>query len=181
MKDMELKGTPLGYRPAWNSERISPLMSKLHAFFTASMTTRYTIDIPGGNSLILSIGVPDPELDNLLSHHQAVNYAYLTAYNPQSTTLNADDNWQRHQQLCHELNQRDFHYLIGKAIPDTGEWEPELCVFVFDMPRTVVLNLCQTYAQDGAVVGELGSAPKLMFTNPKLRKDFKTLLQSCVL
>ncbi|MBA4383838.1 MAG: hypothetical protein C0410_03815 [Anaerolinea sp.] len=156
-------------------------MSKLHAFFTASMTTRYTVDLPDGSHLTLSIGVPDPELDNLLSQFKACSYAYLTAYNPQSTTLSTDENMKRHQQLCSELDQRGFNYLTGKAIPDTGEWEPETCVFVFDMLRSTVLELCQAYAQDGAVVGELGSAPKLMFTHPKLREDFKKLLQSCVL
>lgn len=156
-------------------------MSKLHAFFTASMTTRYTIDIPGEKSLTLSIGVPNLELDRLLSSHQASSYAYMTAYNPRSTSLSSDENQQRHQRLCRELDQRGFRYLTGNAITDTGEWEPELCVFAFDMPRSTVLELCQKYAQDGAVVGELGSAPKLMFTNPKLREDFKALLQSCVL
>lgn len=156
-------------------------MSKLHAFFTASMTTRYTVDLPGEHSLTLSIGVPSAEVDRLLTNHQASHFAYLTAYNPQSTTLSTEENLQRHQELCGEIEARGFSYLTGKAIPDTGEWEPETCVFAFDMPRAVVLELCQKYAQDGAVVGELGSAPKLMFTHPKLREDFKHLLQSCVL
>lgn len=156
-------------------------MSKLHAFFTASMTTRYTIDLPDGSHLTLTIGAPSHEVDQLLSQNHASSYAYLTAYNPQSTTLSADENMKRHQQLCKEIAQRGFTYLTGKAIPDAGEWEPETCVFAFDMPRSVVLELCQAYAQDGAVVGELGSAPKLMFTHPKLREDFKKLLQSCVL
>jgi hypothetical protein len=156
-------------------------MSKLHVFFTASMTTRYTIDLPEGSHLTLTIGAPSSEVDLLLSQHHAGSYAYLTAYNPQSTTLSADDNLQRHLQLCRELDQRGFTYLTGKAIPDTGEWEPETCIFAFDMPRSTVLELCQEYAQDGAVVGELGSAPKLMFTHPNLREDFKKLLQSCVL
>ncbi|MDO9122531.1 MAG: DUF3293 domain-containing protein [Anaerolineaceae bacterium] len=153
-------------------------MSKLHAFITASMTTRYTLETPDGRQLTLSIGVSNAELDNLLLQHQAKCYAYLTAYNPQSTTLSTVENEQRHQQLCRELDQRGFRYLTGKAIPDTGEWEPETCVFVFDMPHSVVLELCQAYAQDGAVVGAFESVPKLMFTNPKLLEDFRILLHS---
>jgi hypothetical protein len=156
-------------------------MSKLHAFFTASMTTRYTVDLPDASHLTLTIGAPSPDADHLLSQNHAGSYAYLTAFNPQSTTLSMDENNQRHLQLCKEITQRGFTYLTGKAIPDAGEWEPETCVFAFDMPRATVLELCQAYAQDGAVVGELGSAPKLMFTHPKLREDFKALLQSCVL
>ncbi|MDP3450247.1 MAG: DUF3293 domain-containing protein [Anaerolineaceae bacterium] len=116
-------------------------MSKLHAFITASMSTRYTLETSGGRQLILSIGVSNAELDNLLLQHQAKCYAYLTAYNPQSTTLSTVENEQRHQQLCSELDQRGFRYLTGKAIPDTGEWESETCVFVFDMPHSVVLEL----------------------------------------
>jgi hypothetical protein len=153
-------------------------MSKLHSFITASMTTRYTIDIPGETPLTISIGVPNTDLDNLLSQQQANSYAYLTAYNPQSTTLSTVENEQRHQQLCSEWDQRGFRYLTGKAIPDTGEWEPETCVFIFDMPHSVVLELCQAYAQDGAVVGALESVPKLIFTNPKLLEEFRILLHA---
>ncbi len=156
-------------------------MSKLHAFFTASMTTRYTIDLPDGTMVTLTIGAPSSEVDRLLAQNHATRFAYLTAYNPQSTTLSADENLRRHELLCKEIKQRGFTYLTGRAIPDAGEWEPETCVFAFDMPRATVLELCQAFAQDGAVVGELGSAPKLMFTHPKLREDFKALLQSCVL
>ncbi|PKO03167.1 MAG: hypothetical protein CVU43_04345 [Chloroflexi bacterium HGW-Chloroflexi-5] len=151
-------------------------MSKLHAFITASMTTRYTLETPDGRQLTLSIGISNAELDSLLLQHQAKCYAYMTAFNPQSTTLSTVENEQRHQQLCSELDQRGFRYLTGKAIPDTGEWEPETCVFVFDMPHSVVLELCQAYAQDGAVVGAFESVPKLMFTNPKLLEEFRILL-----
>jgi hypothetical protein len=156
-------------------------MSKLHAFFTASMTTRYTVDLPTGTTITLSIGAPSTEVDKLLNQNHAKEYAYLTAYNPQSTTLSAEENNARHLILCQEVTRLGFRFLTGKAIPDAGEWEPEMCVFAFDMPRSTVLKLCQSYAQDGAVVGEIGSAPKLMFTHPKLREDFKALLQSCVL
>jgi len=156
-------------------------MSRLDVFIAASMTTRYTVDLPDGSLLTLTLGVPDGALDRLLCSYQAINFAYLTAHNPQSSTLSADENEQRHLKLCHELDQQGFHYLTGKAIHDAGEWIPEHCVFAFNMSRSSALKLCQAYDQDGAVVGELGSAPKLMFTHPKLREDFKTLLQSCVL
>jgi hypothetical protein len=156
-------------------------MSKLHNFLSASMRTRYTVDLPSGDLLTLNIGLPNPEIDRLLNQFQASTYAYLTAFNPQSTSLSPAENWQRHQQLCRQLSQSGFTFLTGKAIPASAEWEPEICIFAFDMARAAVLDICQSYAQDGAVVGEHGSAPKLMFTNPGLREDFKILLHSCVL
>jgi hypothetical protein len=145
------------------------------------MRTSYTIDISDGSSLILSIGLPNPELDLLLRRFQASSYAYLTAYNPNSTSLTLAENQLRHEQLCQDLEQRGFRYLTGRAIPDADTWEPEVCIFVFNMSRIVVQEVCQTYAQDGALVGDWGSEPKLLFTNPQLRADFLTLMNSCVL
>lgn len=156
-------------------------MSKLHSFLASSMRTRYTVDAPDGEPIILTIGSLNPDLDRLLRLFHASTYAYLTAFNPHSTSLSKTENLQRHEQLCGELRQRGFTFLTGKAIPETDSWEPETCVFVFNMSRSTVHDMCQDLAQDGAVVGDWGSAPKLLFTDPALREDFLTLLHNCVL
>jgi hypothetical protein len=161
--------------------RMSVPMQKLHSFLASCMHTRYTVELPDGPPLTLTIGTHSPDVDRLLRHSHASTYAYMTAYNPQSTSLLPADNQQRHLSLCHDLQQRNISFLLGSAIPITGAWEPEVCVFAFNMSRTVVLDLCQHYDQDGAIVGDWGSAPKLLFTNPQLRADFLNLLHSCVL
>jgi phosphoenolpyruvate-protein kinase (PTS system EI component) len=145
------------------------------------MKTRYTVDVSPTSSLTFAIGNSSPELDQLLHQFHSDTFAYLTAYNPQSTSLSPAENQQRHERLCRDIQQRGFTFLIGKAIPDTGDWEPEVCVFAFNMSRSKVRELCQAYAQDGAVVGERGSTPKLLFTNPVLREDFLMLMHNCVL
>ncbi len=145
------------------------------------MRTRYEVDVPEAGAIALAIGQPNSALDDLLRHYGVDTYAYLTAFNPQSTTLSDDDNRVRHEQLCRGLSVSGYTYLTGKAIPDTDAWEPETCVFVPGMSRAAVREVCERYQQDGAVVGELGTAPKLLFTDPRLRDDFRALLHRCVL
>jgi hypothetical protein len=133
-------------------------MTKLYSILASCMHTRYTIDMPEGPALTFAIGVFNPELDRLLRYAHTSTFAYLTAWNPHSTNLNQADNQQRHQQLCRDLQQRNITFLTGYAIPNTEEWEPEACVFAFNMSRTIVHELCETYAQDCAVVGDWGAA-----------------------
>lgn len=156
-------------------------MSRLHSFLSSCMRTRYEVDVPESGAIALAIGQPNAALDDLLRHYGVDIYAYLTAFNPQSTTLSDDDNRLRHERLCRGLTVSGYAYLTGKAIPDTDAWEPETCVFVPGMSRAVVREVCERYQQDGAVVGELGTAPKLLFTDPRLRDDFRALLHRCVL
>jgi len=156
-------------------------MNKLHSFLASCMQTQYTVDVPEGEPVTLTIGSSNPNADRLLRRFHATTYAYLTAFNPHSTSLSKARNLQRHKQLCNELRERGFTFLTGKATPVTGDWEPETCVFVFNMSRSIAREVCQNLAQDGAIVGDWGSAPKLLFTDPKLRRDFLALLRSCVL
>ena len=155
-------------------------MSKLHNFLSASMRTQYTVDVPDEESIILHLGIQNPDLDRLLHQNHAKTYAYITAYNPNSSSLSKKENQQRHQQLCQELDQREFNYLLGKNIPDTDEWEPETCLLIFNISRPKVQKICQSFEQDAAVIGELGFAPKIFFTNQNLQEEFRTLMNSCV-
>ncbi len=156
-------------------------MSRLHSFLSSCMRTRYEVDVPDLGSVALAIGQPNPAIDDVLRRYQADAYAYLTAYNPQSTTLSDAENQQRHEELCRVLSEAGYAYLTGKAVPESDAWQPETCVFVPGMTRARVREVCERYRQDGAVVGELGSAPKLLFTDPRLRDDFRALLRGCVL
>ena len=156
-------------------------MSKLHSFLSSSMRNKYTVNLSDSAVLTLMIGKLNPELDKLLRQYHSSTYAYLTAYNPHSTTLTTAENELRHRQLEKIVVERGFQYLTGLSIPESGDWEPEHCIFAFNMSRAVTRELCQLYDQDAAVVGDWGSAPKLFFTNPSLREDFLAIIQNCVL
>jgi hypothetical protein len=156
-------------------------MSKIHSFLSYSMRNIYTVDLPDGINLPFFIGKPNPDLDSLLRQHHASTYAYLTAYNPRSTTLSNEENQARQTELENLIREMNIEFLTGKSYPEAGEWDPEVCVFAFNMSRAVARDLCNRYEQDAAVVGDWGSSPKLFFTDPTLRQDFVTLIQNCVL
>lgn len=156
-------------------------MSKIHSFLAYSMRNIYSVEVPNGSTIQFFIGKQNPDLDMLLRQHHASTFAYLTAYNPRSTTLSAEENQRRQAELEDLVKAKGIEYLTGKSYPESGEWEPEVCIFAFNMSRTLARDLCNQYEQDASVVGDWGSAPKLFFTNPALREDFVTLIQNCVL
>lgn len=145
------------------------------------MHNRYTIDLPDKSILTLQIGIHNPSLDKLLSDNHCNTFAYLTAFNPRSTTFNKDENQLRQEKLVKDIESLGFSYLTGLSFPESGEWEPEVCAFVYNLPRTTTWDLCIKYQQDAAVVGDRGGSPKLFFTNETLREDFLNLLHNCVL
>jgi hypothetical protein len=145
------------------------------------MRNIYSVDLPDGTTIRFHIGKPSQELDALLLKHHASTYAYLTAYNPRSTSLTVEENSLRQAELESLAKELKMDYLTGKSYPENGEWEPEVCIFAFNMSRTVARDLCNRYEQDAAVVGDWGSSPKLFFTDATLRQDFVTLIQNCVL
>lgn len=144
------------------------------------MHNHYAITLPDQTILTMFIGKPNPALDTLLAENQAFSYAYLTAFNPELTTLTPEKNQIRQDSLLNELDIRGYHYLAGSSFPEDGAWLPEECAFVFDLPRSVTSELCQKFNQDAAVIGELGDTPKLFFTNPALSSDFMQLVQNCL-
>lgn len=145
------------------------------------MHTVYSVDLPDKSVLQFSIGSPNPDLTVLLDQFHAKSFAYITAYNPHSTTLTPEENQLRQQELLRVLQSRNYAFLTGQSIPEGGAWEPEQCAFVFDLPVNITRELCLLYQQDAAVIGYRGDIPKLLFTSDALRQDFVFLLNHCVL
>jgi hypothetical protein len=129
----------------------------------ACLRTSYHIHLPAGATLTMRIGARSPALDALLLQHQAQTFAYLTADNPRSTTLDAPINHERYAQLCADIERLGRPYLPGLATSDELLWEPERCLFVLDLAMADLRALGAKYQQDVAVVGRRGVAPHLFF------------------
>lgn len=129
----------------------------------ACLRTSYHIHLSTGAALTLRIGARSPALDALLLQYQAQTFAYLTAYNPRSTTLDAHTNRERHARLLADIRQLGLRYLPGTATSDKLLWEPERCLFVPDLAIADLHALGAKYQQDVAVVGQGGAAPRLFF------------------
>jgi hypothetical protein len=129
--------------------------------------TRYTAETPTG-TLTLRIGEPNPALDELLRAHGCRDWAYLTACNPGSRMLSAEDNRRRQQRLESHLAVDGFVFYRGNGIPDPEQdahWPPEASVLVPGIAPDRAARLAREYGQLAFVHGRRGEAPLLALSN----------------
>ena len=106
-----------------------------------------------------------PRLDALLIEHYQPNYtwALITAYNPYSQCLSADENQQRHQRLVEHLQKFKLAYLPAVGRDIDGIWTPEqsLCIFGVELKRAIAIG--QKFNQNAIVYGKLNRPIKLQW------------------
>ena len=165
----------------WNGRTTEEFMSRLHSFLASCLETCYSVERSGRSPVIMEIGVENPAIDQLLTEFGERQFVYMTAFNPQSTSLSPQENEQRQRELCERVQDRNYRYLMGWATPKAGAWDPERCIFVPGMSHSEAAELCALFRQDGAVVGAQGQPPRLLFTDVRLRDDLRNILHHCVL
>lgn len=135
-------------------------MTALLAAYTAA---QYRIDLDAGTALILRVQQHDPRHDSLLraagcQHH----WHLLSACNPGSQRLEAQENAARTAALRAALAQRQWEYCPAVSEAADGDWrEPGYCVF--DADPEALLALTRHYGQAAILAGRLGEAPQLVW------------------
>ena len=101
----------------------------------------------------IRVGEPCPPLDALLDKHAARSWAFITAWNPGSKKLEADENHRRQAALKAEVKQDGYVFYRGAGIPDdqveqsSGETDPDTLHRVGRSPaRTCAGTLFETPA-----------------------------------
>jgi hypothetical protein len=134
---------------------------------TAWRRTHYTATTPAG-TLVLHIGEPSAALDQLLDSHDCLDWAYLTACNPDSRMLSAEANRRRQQALESRLAREGLVFHRGTGIPDAehdAHWPPEASVLVLDIDVDRAARLAWRYGQLAFVGGRRGGCPMLFSGN----------------
>ena len=121
--------------------------------------TKYCFD-DGRTTICFRIGSRSGRLEAMLSRRNARRWAFLTAWNPGSVPLTAEENRRRQAQLVQDL--RDYEVLPGEGIGDDPSWEPERSLMVLGISRGKAVTLAQKYGQLAIVVGTRQIAPKLV-------------------
>lgn len=114
--------------------------------------------------LALRIGEPHPWLDLLLANRGLEHYAYVTAVNPGSVPLSAQDNARRMRALADDL--AGFVTLRGSAVADDGAWEPEPSLLVLGISPGDAMDVGRRHGQNAVLVGRRGGAPELVWLLP---------------
>jgi hypothetical protein len=112
--------------------------------------------------LRLRVGQRHPELDSLLVARGVTTWAYVTAFNPGSKLLEAEENITRQQELEHIVTTLGFQSYSGVGIGEDRRWQPESSLLILGIRQCDAVRLAQRFGQVAIVCGELGQETQLV-------------------
>lgn len=109
---------------------------------------------------VLPVGEPSAALDWLLTSQIADTWAFVTACNPGSVPLSADENAERMNRLREVLTR--FTTYPGESSDPAGDW-PEPSVLVVGIGRTEAVEVAKAFGQNAILAGVRGEAVELVW------------------
>ena len=103
-----------------------------------------------------------PEIDALLNEHRADEWAYITAYNPESRRLSEGDNARRQRALVQAVQDRDLTFFHGESVADSPTWPPEPSLLILGISAEDARALGRQFGQLAIVVGRLDQPARLV-------------------
>lgn len=110
--------------------------------------------------IILRIGEHSPLLDSLLDQYHQQEWAFITAFNPQSVILPDDENKLRHAQLKEAVKK--YKSFEGEGVGENPPWKPEQSLLVIGISKTDASNIGIAFDQNAIVVGRIHSPAELL-------------------
>lgn len=110
----------------------------------------YSVQIPPGE-FDLRINQVSKELQAIMKHHQADTAAYLTAFNPYSSTVTTEQNIDAQCALEAELKELGLSTYGGAGKDPSGHWPAEKSVLVLGIPLAEADRMATRYRQNGFV------------------------------
>ena len=117
----------------------------------------------GDISFRIRLGRKNHELNHYLAVQQIGNWAFLTAYNPNSTPIPDSKNLKRQSQLIDRLNAAKYRYLNGYGTSESGDWPPEASLFVADIDRNEAMAIARDFGQHAILYGRSGGDAELVW------------------
>ena len=125
-------------------------------------STTFRVEVPRGY-LDIRLGNRHPPIDRLLERLGATEWAYITAWNPQSQAVSHAQNGIAQEQLKQCLRAHGLHFYQGDGIPDAGDWTPERSVWVAGIGRQDAIDIGGQFGQTAIVVGTNGGVAELVY------------------
>lgn len=129
------------------------------SLFANYAATTFYADVP--NRLAIRIGQTNTDLDALLRRHAAQSWAFITAFNPGSRLLPAEENARRQADLEAEVAPA-FRFFFGEGIGDCGDWPAERSLLILGIGRSTAVELGRRHGQAAIVAGVMGGIPELI-------------------
>ncbi len=129
----------------------------MNPLIEAYTNTDYLVN---GTNICINIGKQSEELHQLLSSSNHVHWAFITAYNPFSISLEVSENTQRHQNLKSALAQYDLYEGEGRGQDEN--WPPERSLLVLGIYKSEAEAIGCLFGQNAIVYGESGKNAELL-------------------
>lgn len=102
------------------------------------------------------------DLAALHAEHGARHSHFITAFNPESRRLSADENVARHAALGERIDVLGARRLAAAGLDPGGQWPPEPGYLVFDLADDVALALGRDFDQNAIVRIGADAVPRLV-------------------
>jgi hypothetical protein len=116
----------------------------------------------GAPELVIRIGEPNPDLDELLAAEGAATAAYVTAANPRGEAKTAWQNEIANAALVQTQTEAGYACFEGEGRDPLGRWTPERSVLVIGIARPDAEGVGRAFGQNAIVFVEKGRAPELV-------------------
>jgi hypothetical protein len=116
----------------------------------------------GEPELLIRIGVPNRDLDELLAAEDAVTAAFLTAANPRGEARTPWQNEIANAALVQSQTRAGFACFEGEGRDPQGRWTPERSVLVVGISRADAEAVGRAFEQNAVLFVERGRAPELV-------------------
>ena len=120
----------------------------------------------GKPELVLRIGEPNPDLDELLEAEGAATAAFVTAANPRGEVATPWKNEIANAALVQTQTQAGYSCYEGEGRDPEKRWTPERSVLAIGISRTDAQALGRVFGQIAIVFVEKGGAPELVVLGP---------------
>lgn len=140
---------------------ITPSASAIAAgLIQAYRETLFIAHMP--EQLVLQIGVFSAGLERCYRKEALSSAAFLTACNPFSRPLSAEENAERQERLRANLTAGAFRFFTGEGRHPSGDWPPEASFLVLGVAESEARALGERYEQNAIVRCGSDAIPQLL-------------------
>jgi hypothetical protein len=136
-------------------------MADLKELEIAYINTTYQATF-GQSRIELRVGILNHEFDGLLKERGVGDWAFITAFNPNSIALSDEANQRRHQLLVQRVNDLGYEAFDGLGIGDDSTWPPEKSLLIVGIDEETAKALGHEFGQSAILIGGIHEPPQLL-------------------
>ena len=113
-------------------------------------------------SFILKIDIHSPELESIYKTSHKHTAAFITAFNPYSQELSAQENKDRNHKLEELIQSLHFDYMRGEGKCGDGDWDGEESFLIFGITEKQASKIGKEFEQNAIVWCGKDAIPQLL-------------------